>query len=339
MRNSGKGKMDRKQLLCRLSPLLIAVILVAAAGMVLSGNNKGTVRTGNDRKDGGRPYNAVDINGIPCVPKNNIRTFLFMGLDSSGEAEATEEYDGTGQCDTLQVIVLDDSLHTYVSMPVNRDTMTKVNTVDEEGYYLSSTTMQIALAHASGDGMEASCENTVHAVSELLYGQDIDNYASLNMDAIEVLNRLSGGVTVTIEDDFSREDPSLVMGETVTLSDEQAMHFVRGRTNVGDGSNEGRMRRQEQYLEALKQKLLEKCKEDSEFALQIYDALKPYMVTDLSRNDFINLAAFLIEATEEDAPEIEGTNLVGETGFNEFTPDTDSLADAVIGLFYNRIEE
>ena len=224
-------------------------------------------------------------------------------------------------------------------MPVNRDTMTKVNTVDEEGYYLSSTTMQIALAHASGDGMEASCENTVHAVSELLYGQDIDNYASLNMDAIEVLNRLSGGVTVTIEDDFSREDPSLVMGETVTLSDEQAMHFVRGRTNVGDGSNEGRMRRQEQYLEALKQKLLEKCKEDSEFALQIYDALKPYMVTDLSRNDFINLAAFLIEATEEDAPEIEGTNLVGETGFNEFTPDTDSLADAVIGLFYNRIEE
>ena len=339
MRNSGKGKMDRKQLLCRLSPLLIAVILVAAAGMVLSGNNKGTVRTGNDRKDGGRPYNAVDINGIPCVPKNNIRTFLFMGLDSSGEAEATEEYDGTGQCDTLQVIVLDDSLHTYVSMPVNRDTMTKVNTVDEEGYYLSSTTMQIALAHASGDGMEASCENTVHAVSELLYGQDIDNYASLNMDAIEVLNHLVGGVTVTIEDDFSKEDPTLRMGETVTLTDEQAMHYVRGRMNVGDGSNEGRMRRQSQYLSALKSMLIQKCQEDSAFALDIYDALEPYMVTSLSRNDFINLAADLINAEEQTAPEIKGSNGEGETGFNELTVDENSLADVVIQLFYDRAEE
>ena len=141
-----------------------------------------------------------------------------MGLDAQGEAEKVEEYDGTGQCDTLQVLVLDETNHTYTSLPINRDTMTDVKSLDDDGTYLATTRMQISLAHATGDGMETSCENTVDAVSNLLYGQTIDGYASLNMDAIEVLNHLVGGVTVTIEDDFSKEDPTLTMGETVTLT-------------------------------------------------------------------------------------------------------------------------
>ena len=69
------------------------------------------------------------------------------------------------------------------------------------------------------------------------------------------------------------------------------------------------------------------------------DALEPYMVTSLTRNDFIKLAASLIDAEEQEAPEIAGTNATGEMGFNEFTPvDENSLADAVIQLFYEREE-
>ena len=146
-------------------------------------------------------------------------------------------------------------------------------------------------------------------------------------------------MTVTVEDDFSKEDPTLKMGETVTLTDEQAMHYVRGRMNVGDGSNEGRMRRQSQYLSALKAELAEKCQADSAFALDIYDALEPYMVTDLSRNDFIKLAASLVNAEEQEPLEIQGTNGEGKTGFNEFTVDQNSLADTVIQLFYDRVED
>ena len=41
-----------------------------------------------------------------------------MGLDAQGEAEKVEEYDGTGQCDTLQVLVLDETNHTYTSLPL-----------------------------------------------------------------------------------------------------------------------------------------------------------------------------------------------------------------------------
>ena len=89
------------------------------------------------------------------------------------------------------------------------------------------------------------------AVSNMLYGNRIEGYISLNMDSIKILNHLAGGVPVTIEDDFSQSDPSLVMGQNITLTDDQAMHYVHDRMNVGDGTNECRMRRQKAYVDAL----------------------------------------------------------------------------------------
>ena len=117
------------------------------------------------------------------------------------------------------------------------------------------------------------------------------------------------------------------------------MAYVHDRMNVGDGTNESRMRRQSQYLSALKPILVEKCQADSNYPLEIYDALTLYMVTDLSRNDFIKLTATLLESEEQERLHIEGTNAIGDTGFNEFTVDEDSLADVVIQLFYDKVEE
>lgn len=339
---NGKTTMNKGKVFKKLLPLLIVVVVIAVvAGVASRTVDHQKVNSDTDNQtatEAVQQEETVEINGVLCTPKKNIKTYLFMGLDAEGEAETVEEYDGTGQCDTLQLLVVDETNNTYTRLPINRDTMTDVKSLDDDGTYLATTYMQISLAHATGDGMETSCENTVDAVSNLLYGQAIDGYASLNMDAIEVLNHLVDGVTVTIEDDFSKEDPSLKMGETVTLTDEQAMHYVRGRMNVGDGSNEGRMRRQSQYLSALKTKLMDKCQADNAFALDIYDSLEPYMVTSLSRNDFIKLAASLVTAQEQDTLEIQGTNAVGDTGFNEFTVDENSLADAVIQLFYDRVE-
>ena len=329
-----KQAMFRKGVLIVLAIALVLVAVGVASQVV---DRKTIAREEEETTQWSQ--DMVEINGIKCTPKKNIKSYLIMGLDSRGEAEATEEYDGTGQVDTLELVVVDYTANTYTRLPINRDTMTEVQSLDTDGTYLATTKMQLSLAHACGDGMEISCENTVDAVSNLLYGQTIDGYASLNMDAIEVLNHLAGGVTVTIEDDFSKADPTLVQGETVTLTDEQAMTYVRGRMDVGDGTNEGRMRRQTQFLSALKPILMEKCQADSSFALEIYDSLIPYMVTDQSRNDFIKLTAALIESEEQERLHIEGTNAVGDTGFNEFTVDEDSLADVVIQLFYDKVEE
>ncbi len=324
---------------------LIPLVLVAAAAVVvlvvvlLNIQPKSIDTVAEETTESSVPYNAVEIGGRLCVPKSNIKTYLFMGLDSEGEAGEIEEYDGTGQCDVLQVLVVDQDAGIYTRLPINRDTMTDVPILDEDGYYLSKKYTQISFAHVTGgDGMETSCENTVNAVSGLLLDQTIDGYASLNMDAIAILNHLVGGVTVTIEDDFSNTDPSLVMGETVTLTDDQALHYVHDRHGMGDESNENRMQRQSNYLSALEPILIEKCTEDINFALDIYDAMEPYMVTDISRNGFIKIAASLLGLTEEDPLHIEGTDAVGTYDFNEFTVDEDSLTETVITLFYDELE-
>ena len=90
-----------------------------------------------------------------------------------------------------------------------------------------SFTGQLALAHTYGSGEEDSCENTVLAVSNLLYGMEIDHYVSLTMDGVALLNDLVGGVPVEVLDDFSGIDDSLVQGETVTLRGRQALTYVR----------------------------------------------------------------------------------------------------------------
>jgi anionic cell wall polymer biosynthesis LytR-Cps2A-Psr (LCP) family protein len=179
----------------------------------------------------------------------------------------------------------------------------------------------------------------VRTVSELLYGQKIDGYFSLGMDAIPVINHLAGGVTVTIEDDFSQCDPTLVMGETVHLNDEQAINYVRGRMDVGDGTNEGRMRRQNAYVEGLKAQMTQKIQADQSYPLEIYHALEDYMVTDLSEKEFSRITNALVNYESAGELELQGTIGVDRFEFATFELNQESLAQAVMDLFYIPVKQ
>lgn len=63
------------------------------------------------------------------------------------------------------------------------------------------------MGYGFGDGRQTSCEVTVEAV-ENLGGQTVDQYLSMGLDGISTLNDLAGGITVTLEDDFSAIDPA-----------------------------------------------------------------------------------------------------------------------------------
>lgn len=91
-------------------------------------------------------------------------------------------------------------------LSVDRNTVTPVRSLADDGTYLGTTDIQLSLAHSMGLDQNMRAENTVDAVSTLLKGQKIDGYAMINMSAIQVVNDMVGGVTVTIEDDFSERD-------------------------------------------------------------------------------------------------------------------------------------
>lgn len=332
-----RGYMDRrKQKKMKKQGILLAILialLIPGALVLRAIDNHQTVE-GTDAENS----DVVMLNGVPCTLRNNLRIYLVMGIDDT--AEKGENYITGGQCDTLQLLVVDRTRNTYQRLPINRNTMTEVRSYDEEGEDLGTSRCQIAFAHAHGDGGGVlSCENAVEAVSTYLGGIDIDGYAALQMNAVPLLNHMAGGVTVTIEDDFSQVDPTMVQGQPIQLSDEQALYFVRGRMSVGDGTNEERMRRQEQYIKGLGAAMTEKVKADEGFALDVFNALQDEMVTDLTGKDFSRLANALVSYQALDPVEIKGTTGEDEEGFSTFEPDRSSLDDARMTLFYEPAED
>lgn len=118
------------------------------------------------------------------VPKGNLETYLIAGIDDPGKVQEVTEYDGTGQCDVLVVIVRDRSTDTCKLFSVDRNTVTPVRSLADDGTYLATTDIQLSLAHSMGLDQNMRAENTVDAVSTLLKGQKIDGYAMINMSAI-----------------------------------------------------------------------------------------------------------------------------------------------------------
>lgn len=280
------------------------------------------------------PEGLIKSGGVSYVPKKNIETYLFMGIDNPGKVEKVTDYTGQGRCDVVMLLVRDISTGTYKTLQLNRNILMEQDSLEPDGTYIGTSEVILALAHENGDGMEISCENVVKTVSRFLGGQKIDGYAALNMGAISVVNHLAGGVTVTVEDDFSKVDSTLVQGETVTLNDEQAFSFVHSRWDVADESNEARMRRQSLYMADLKLKLRHKCAEDKEYPLTVYEALEEYMVTNISSSKFCKIALLMLEDRDDGELEIEGESRENALGFMEMTADKDSVEKAVLELFY-----
>ena len=270
------------------------------------------------------------------VKKGNLETYLIAGIDAPGKVEKVTEYDGTGQCDVLAVIVRDRSTDQCKLLSIDRNTITAVKSLDNDGTYLDTTDIQISLAHAMGFDQQVRAENTVDAVSHLLGDQTIDGYAMVNMGAIQVVNDMVGGVTVTIEDDFSDIDPSMKKGETVTLMGEQAENYIRGRKDVADGSNQNRMSRQSNYEEAFKPAFRSKCAENSKFPLEVYHAMEDYMTTNISAKKFCRLAILMSDENQDEKVSISGTYGLDEDDWQTFTPDEDSLQEAILELFYQK---
>ena len=160
----------------------------------------------------------------------------------------------------------------------------------------------------------------------------IDNYLSLTMAAITALNDAVGGVTVTIEDDFTGADETLVKGETVTLMGEHAFHYVHDRLNLEDNRNTTRMRRQATYMTALVDKLREKLEEDNAFVLELYSAVADYLVTDCDINELGEISEELSTYELSGIVTPEGESVNGE--YTEFYPDEAALQQLIADLFY-----
>lgn len=265
--------------------------------------------------------------------REGLETILVLGLDKYEPPKDVKGYVNHTQSDFLLLVVLDRNQQKIQTLHINRDTMTEITRLGVFGGTSGKYTAQIALAHSYGSGGSDSALNSVKAVSKMLDGVKIDHYMTFTMDAVAIMNDMVGGVTVTVEDDFSEYDPSLVKGETITLMGEQALHFVRGRINVADGTNLNRMNRQRQYMTVLFEKVMETASQDEAFFQNLMKKLGDTFDTDLSLYQLNALPESIEGYTMEPFRTIEGQNIRGEF-FMEFYLDEASKQEQLQALFY-----
>jgi anionic cell wall polymer biosynthesis LytR-Cps2A-Psr (LCP) family protein len=171
-----------------------------------------------------------------------------------------------------------------------------------------------------------------------MHGIKIDHYASLTMDAVPILNDLVGGVEVEVLDDFSGIDDRLVKGEKVTLMGDLALKYVRSRSGLEDSSNSSRMKRQQQYVNALYEKIKSSLEADADFALDAATAVSEYMVSDRSVTQMQTLADKFEEYEFMGIKSLKGES-VHSGEYIEFHPDADALKGLVVDLFYDPKEK
>ncbi len=322
----------KSDLLLKIIAVILAIIIVMSG--VLYAINLWEKHTGSYAE----PDNTVTVSrsiefeGKKYELNENLETVLILGLDKF-DREYEESYSNSMQADFLLLLVIDNEKEECTSLHINRDTVTEMNVLGVAGDRIDTVRQQLALAHTYGNGKEISCRNTAEAVSALLMNVSIDHYVSVTMDAVSKYNDLVGGVKVRVLDDFSGIDDTLVMGREVTLKGEHALNYVRSRQGLDDSTNNRRMERQRQYLDALYRKTVECLENDEDFIVESASKLTTDLISDCSANRLQSLAEKIANYKFIGIHDIEGKTVMGEE-YVEFHPDADAIKKTVVELFY-----
>ncbi len=274
---------------------------------------------------------AFSYNDKQYAYKDNLETMLLLGLDKFGNEDSG--YNNDKQADFVLLLVIDHSAKTCYPIHINRDSMVTMDVLGVAGDKIGTVRKQLALSHTYGNGREVSCRNAANAVSNLLMGVEIDHYVSVTMDAVSVYNDLIGGVEIEILDDFSAIDPEMLQGEVVKLKGEQALKYVRSRNGLDNPTNNHRMKRQKQYMEALYEKSRALADADEAFIQKAALKVTDYIVSDCSVNKLESLVKTISSYELSEIININGETVQGEE-FMEFYPDEAMIKEVVVACFY-----
>lgn len=266
----------------------------------------------------------------------NVRAYLFMGVDNSGEIDEVDYTITGGQSDAMFLMVMDGSKKKASIIGINRNTMTDVDLYYADLTYAYTEQQQICLQYGYGDGATFSCQLAEETVSQLFYDIPISGYLALNMDGMGRLNDALGGVTVEVLDDIEMGDVSLKKGETVTLSGEEAYAYNRYRDCNVFASADGRLRRQQQYLVNMLSRLANLGKGDISI-VDVQDAISDYMVSSIDMQQLAEDAAeYQFDSSQMYS--VPGETVMGEK-YEEFYVDEAAFYEMILSIFYEEVKQ
>lgn len=328
-------KMSKKMKIAFAAVVIIVIaIAVTIVAIQKSDGNSKTVEAEGALSE--NSYQNITFEGKNYVYNSKATAVLYAGIDSAGEIETYNRYTVASRADTIELFILDDYHKTVKILGISRDTISEFGRYTMDGTYRDEYSSQIGYAFAFGDGGKVSCNNLKSAVSKLLGGIPVKEYVVTNTDTLKDINRMAGGVTVTVPNsDLAGLYPELAEGRTVTLDDSNIEAFVRYRDVDEEFSNNGRMERQRAFSEGFMEIFKKKISEDAEGTWSQIEEIKGNMLTSISRSQYMDLADKISEAefSSEYYYTVEGENVHGAEN-DELHVNKKKLQKLIVELFY-----
>ena len=316
----------------------VAVLAVAGLGYVGIQKKKAAEAASAKATAEADDSNTVTWQGKTYKYNQNLSNYLLLGVDKRTPAETRVGKADAGQADALFLLSLNRKTKEMTLISIPRDTMTDVESFDLEGKSLGKSKDHISLSYGYGDGGAESCKLTQEAVSNLFYGLPIQGYLAMNLDGIPELAKSVGGLTVTVPNNsLEYKYPEFSEGAEVTLTEENTEIFVRSRDVDESQSAIYRMERQKAFLDAFSKKAKECYEQNAKFAANLFVAIKPYTVTNISEDRLMKLFQTADEGDGYTEWSVPGEGTQG-LSYDEYHVDDDALYAKIMETFYQEVK-
>lgn len=285
---------------------------------------------------------TIRRNGQLYRYNDQIINLLLLGVDADSAEEVTTFGSRTSVfADAVLLAAVDLRNNKVTLLSISRDTMCHYPIVNEAGEETTAFS-QLALSYSFGDGELGSCAITKQAVSQIMSDLPIYSCSAMYFDGLGILNDAVGGVTLTPIETLANDyitHPLIYEGQEITMDASVASVYIRYREMTSEG-NLKRLERQKQYLMVLMKKCISAVKEDFTKVLSIYDAMKDYLITDLSVGDIVYLASKVIHM--DISPKIlslSGEVQMSDDGYVQYYLDEAALLDTILQVYYEPVQQ
>ena len=282
---------------------------------------------------------TVKYKGETYAYNDDVIYVAFMGVDKN-ELDAVEGVaHSAGRSDTNMIVAVDTDTGKMTLIVIPRDSMTEVNVLDENGARYATARMQLCLAYTYGDGRETSCENVLLSMERLLYGIEIKNYYSLDLEGIDALNDAVGGVEVKCLETINN---LCYEGEVKTLWGYNARSYVKYRDTSKFNSDAARRARQIQYAKAFAAKAFAAIKQEYSKAAELYTTASDYACTNFELSRYTYLVSVILDKydvftlTDDDIIVLPGEAKM-EGAYMEVELDRDAVFKTILDVFYKKV--
>ena len=321
--------------------LVCVMVVVVCLAIGFLGALEAHHRQAERQVEAGKSYNAgsgyrnIVFQGEKYHYNHRITSILFVGLDSEGDIDRLNKYSIAPRADSIALIALDEMHKKMPIIALNRDTMTRIRKYTLSGKDRGMYRDHLGYAYTYGDGGRVSCENICEAVSELLYGIPVNDYIVINRTSMITLSEIIGSVVVTVpNDDLTIYGEQYQKDAVVTIDASNLEFFVRTRDINKHYSNEGRMERQQAYINGAIERIRGIVKNNPQEAWEMVQTATKSVRTNITKARYLDLVRVMNHTVYKDKDYYIPGGEHKVTDHDEFYPNEQELLQKVIEVFY-----